>query len=83
MLDVVADCVGQESPRAVGSSHRHDSLDPMLRTLGLFDSFDLMGDHSDPGVLTPPPTLTVIAERLGVLRSVWRVGYSRLVSAAG
>ena len=70
MPEVVAHCVRRGMPRAVGSSRGHDSLDPMLRSLGLFDSFDLVVDHSDAGVGKPDPAmLTVIADRLGVPRS--------------
>lgn len=70
MPEVVAHCVAGGLPRAVGSSRGHDSLDPMLRSLGLFDSFDLVVDHSDAGVGKPDPAmLTVIADRLGVPRS--------------
>ena len=70
MSEVVVHCVDQSLPCAVGSSRGHDSLDPMLRFLGMYDSFDLVVDHSDAGAGKPDPAmLTVIAERLKVPRS--------------
>ncbi len=52
MPDVVvgAHCVRQGLLRAIGSSRECDSLDPLLRSLGLFVSFDLTIDHAREAV---------------------------------
>lgn len=42
---------------AVASSRGHDTLDPMLRALGLLDYFDLVMDHQDAGREKPHPAM--------------------------
>ena len=68
--EVVRRCHGAGLPIAVGSSRGHDTLDPMLKGLGLFELFGLVLDHGDAGAEKPDPAmLQVVARRFGVAPS--------------
>ncbi|MFP4331158.1 MAG: HAD family hydrolase [Spirochaetaceae bacterium] len=54
-------------PLAVASSRDHDTLDPMLSSLGLFDLFATVIDSDDAGREKPEPDMLFLAaERLAV-----------------
>ncbi len=67
MPEAIRACVDAAIPVAVASSRSHQSLDPMLSALGLFDTMAMVVDHTDAGHEKPHPAmLAVIAESLGV-----------------
>ena len=67
MPDVVRACVVAGFPVAVASSRSHQSLDPMLKALGLFDCMSIVVDHTDAGEEKPHPAmLFTIARSLDV-----------------
>ncbi|TVQ28878.1 MAG: HAD family hydrolase [Spirochaetaceae bacterium] len=67
MPGVIRACAAAGMPVAVASSRSHQSLDPMLSALGLYETMAMVIDHTDAGHEKPHPAmLTLIAESLGV-----------------